>query len=749
MMLNLKSETLYLLSGIQAAGKSTFTRNLRYRVGSTLAPLPEGMILSSDDMRRKLFGTRTVVADGLAYREPRSIDDTAMFQLLLGAVESRMRQRLTTFIDAMLLTEEDRNEFAKLARQHGMEVELLLFDVPLEEALVRNRVREYRVPDRSVVGANERLVRKSVLRTQIVTPLESMLEHVVEERRAIPEDFGLDIICDLHGLLPQFLQLADKLGYVMVDDILVHPEGRKMLFIGDMVDRGDYSIELLDLVRRMVQKGGHYAVRGNHEAKLLSFLHAHSQGNLKTWSSAASANTGLDLLRRDGAFRGQLTDFLKSLPGYYVRGRIGFMHADIGREFVPGDFSLEDCMYGACEMGNKVDSDAMTRLSNQHYWIVRGHIPETSPGLGTVTVYDDGEYGGRLVALSLPAGPVESAEQLQELASKMTSVETNFNYEEVIAARSPLRRNLDKLVKEGLVTKAIDARYGFSLYKYAGEVFYDNLWNQHDALLRARGIVFDLAGNIVQNPFTKVFNNFENGNTEPEDKLVVAALKHNGFLVSVSYHPAEDNKLLITTTGSFDSAFVKLADTFIKEQRAFGPLLRVLRNRRDLTLLFELVDSDKDPHIVQYQKEDFGLYLIGARECAEDALEWSEPRLDALAEEIGPSVRRGEWEVIRFGDLLKKARLAENIEGWMWRDNDEQQVIRGKLKTPWYLTTKFIGRMNEGNVKFLFKNPSEFKRKVDEEFFDLVDRLATTTSADAFLALPKPERIAMVASLVQ
>jgi tRNA splicing ligase len=217
----------------------------------------------------------------------------------------------------------------------------------------------------------------------------------------------------------------------------------------------------------------------------------------------------------------------------------------------------------------------------------------------------------------------------------------------------------------------------------------------------------------------------------------------------VSYHPAEDNKLLITTTGSFDSAFVKLADTFIKEQRAFGPLLRVLRNRRDLTLLFELVDSDKDPHIVQYQKEDFGLYLIGARECAEDALEWSEPRLDALAEEIGPSVRRGEWEVIRFGDLLKKARLAENIEGWMWRDNDEQQVIRGKLKTPWYLTTKFIGRMNEGNVKFLFKNPSEFKRKVDEEFFDLVDRLATTTSADAFLALPKPERIAMVASLVQ
>jgi tRNA splicing ligase len=194
---------------------------------------------------------------------------------------------------------------------------------------------------------------------------------------------------------------------------------------------------------------------------------------------------------------------------------------------------------------------------------------------------------------------------------------------------------------------------------------------------------------------------------------------------------------------------VKLADTFIKEQRAFGPLLRVLRNRRDLTLLFELVDSDKDPHIVQYQKEDFGLYLIGARECAEDALEWSEPRLDALAEEIGPSVRRGEWEVIRFGDLLKKARLAENIEGWMWRDNDEQQVIRGKLKTPWYLTTKFIGRMNEGNVKFLFKNPSEFKRKVDEEFFDLVDRLATTTSADAFLALPKPERIAMVASLVQ
>ena len=748
-MLNLKSETLYLLSGVQASGKSTFTRNLRYRYVDELRPLPEGMVQSSDAMRRMLFGTRTVVDAGLSYREPRHTDDTAMFQVLLQAVESRMQQRLTTFIDAMLLREDDRNEFAKLARKHRMDVELLLFDVPLEEALARNRQREFRVPDRSIVNCHELLVRKSALPMQVVTPEQALQEHVVEERRVIPEDFGLDVICDLHGLLPQFLELAAKLGYELVDGLPVHPEGRKMLFLGDIIDRGDFSIDLLELVRRMVEKGLAYAIRGNHEQKLLSFLHQQEQGNLKTWSSAASANTGLDLLRRDGEFRGRLVDFVKSMPGYHVRGRIGFVHSDIGREFVPGDFALEDCMYGAREMGSTVDSDAMTRLANKHYWIVRGHIPETSPGLGTVTVYDEGEFGGRLVALSLPAGPVKSAEHLQELASNMTSLETNFDYEKVIEARSPLRRNLDKMAKDGKVTKTIDPRYGFSLYKYAASVFYDNLWNSHDALVRARGIVFDIAGNIVQNPFTKVFNLNENGTTEALDTLVVAPEKHNGFLVCVSYHPVEQNSLLITTTGSFDSSFVKLADKFIKDQKAFGPLLRALRNRRDLTLMFELVDGEQDPHIVQYEKEDYGLYLIGARECAEDSLEWSEQRLDALAQEIGSSIRRGKWEVIRFGDLLEKARLAENFEGWMWRDNDEAQRIRGKLKTPWYLTTKFIGRMNEGNVKFLFANPEAFKAKIDEEFFPLIDRLAASTTAEAYLLLPQPERVALVASLVQ
>jgi predicted kinase len=748
-MLNLKSETLYLLSGVQASGKSTFTRNLRYRYVDELRPLPEGMVQSSDAMRRMLFGTRTVVDGNLSYREPRHTDDTAMFAVLMQAVESRMQQRLTTFIDAMSLTEEDRNSFAKVARKHQMDVELLLFDVSLEEALARNAKREFRVPDHSVEYAYNRLMRESALPTQIVTPEMALQHHVVEERRVIPENFGLDVICDLHGLLPQFLELAQKTGYVLVDGLPVHPDGRKMLFLGDIIDRGDHSIDLLDLVRRMVEKGLAYAIKGNHEEKLLSFLHQHEQCDLKTWNSAASANTGLDLLRRGGDFRGRLVNFIKSMPGYYVRGRVAFVHADIGREFVPGDFAMEDCLYGIRKAGFDTDSDAMTRLANKHYWIVRGHIPETSPGLGTVTVYDDGEFGGRLVALSLPEGPVKSAEHLQELASNMTYLETNFDYEKVIEARSPLRRNLDKLVKEGKVTKNLDSRYGFSLYKYAASVFYDNLWGEHEALARARGIVFDIAGNVIQNPFTKVYNLGENNTTEDPDKLVVAAEKHNGFLVCVSYHPVEENDLLVTTTGSFNSAFVKLAEKYIKDQRAFGPLLRALRNRRDLTLMFELVHSGLDPHIVQYNEEDFGLYLIGARNCAENAMEWTEARLDELAEEIGPNVRRGKWEVIRFGDLLAKARAAENFEGWMWRDNDEVQRICGKLKTPWYLTTKFIGRMNEGNVKFLFTRPEAFKKKIDEEFFPLVDRLVQTTTAVDYLAMSQSERVALVAALTQ
>ena len=51
-----------------------------------------------------------------------------------------------------------------------------------------------------------------------------------------------------------------------------HPEGRRLIFVGDLVDRGPDSVGVVDLVRRLVASGRGFCVAGNHDEKLLKKL---------------------------------------------------------------------------------------------------------------------------------------------------------------------------------------------------------------------------------------------------------------------------------------------------------------------------------------------------------------------------------------------------------------------------------------------------------------------------------------------
>src|SRR6202044_986901 len=72
-----------------------------------------------------------------------------------------------------------------------------------------------------------------------------------------------DIIGDVHGCAGELEELFGRLGYLETrlegDDplwgnrALVHPGGRKAIFLGDLVDRGPRVLETVRLVRNMVR----------------------------------------------------------------------------------------------------------------------------------------------------------------------------------------------------------------------------------------------------------------------------------------------------------------------------------------------------------------------------------------------------------------------------------------------------------------------------------------------------------------
>ena len=76
----------------------------------------------------------------------------------------------------------------------------------------------------------------------------------------------LDIVGDIHGEIAALEQLLAHLGY---DGQGNHPEGRRLVFVGDFCDRGPDSPAVLGLVAPMLASGVALAVLGNHEINLL------------------------------------------------------------------------------------------------------------------------------------------------------------------------------------------------------------------------------------------------------------------------------------------------------------------------------------------------------------------------------------------------------------------------------------------------------------------------------------------------
>lgn len=84
--------------------------------------------------------------------------------------------------------------------------------------------------------------------------------------QTLPEG-KLDIVGDVHG---QFEALQNLLHYLGYDAVGRHPQGRRLVFVGDLVDRGPDSPAVLAWCRRAVAAGQAFMVLGNHELNLIN-----------------------------------------------------------------------------------------------------------------------------------------------------------------------------------------------------------------------------------------------------------------------------------------------------------------------------------------------------------------------------------------------------------------------------------------------------------------------------------------------
>lgn len=80
----------------------------------------------------------------------------------------------------------------------------------------------------------------------------------------------IDFIGDIHGHAGKLTELLTSLGYALRNGSYWHPD-RKVLFIGDYIDRGPQIRETLKIVRAMVDNDNAIALMGNHEFNAICF----------------------------------------------------------------------------------------------------------------------------------------------------------------------------------------------------------------------------------------------------------------------------------------------------------------------------------------------------------------------------------------------------------------------------------------------------------------------------------------------
>ena len=403
--------SLVVLIGPSGAGKSSFARK-HFRATE---------VISSD------------VCRGLVSDDENDLTATTdAFDLLDFLAAKRLARGKLTVIDATNVQPEARQPLVALARRYHCLPVAIVFDLPERLCLERNRQRLERDFGPHVVRRQHEQLRRSLRHLQREGFRHVFLLRSVEEvdgagidrqplyndRRA--EHGPFDIIGDVHGCFEELTALLAVLGYEPAEvagdgalrgPIYRHPQGRRAVFLGDLVDRGPQILATLALVRTMVASGNAFCVPGNHDSKLLRKLQGR---DVQVTHGLHQSLAELEALRAEqqAPTIRAIVEFLDGLVSHYVLddGKLVVAHAGM-KETMQGRGSREVrefALYG--ETTGETDEFG---LPVRYNWaadyrgkalVIYGHTPVPEPEWlnGTINVDTGCVFGGRLTALRYP-----------------------------------------------------------------------------------------------------------------------------------------------------------------------------------------------------------------------------------------------------------------------------------------------------------------------------------------------------------
>lgn len=407
---------LVLLVGASGSGKSSFAA--KHFGGFE--------VLSSDYFR------------GLVGNDPTDQSVTpAAFEALNFVAAKRLEAGLLTVVDATNIQPLARQALVEVARNQDVLVCAIVLDMPLDMCLERNEGRATGAVPPAVINRQHRQLAKSLrgirregfLRVHVLSSQEEV-DAATIRRHKLLNDFRdqhgpFDVIGDVHGCLDELLLLLGKLDYAVTCDgegrptDAVHAEGRRVIFVGDLVDRGPDSAGVLRLAMGMTANDNALCVPGNHEEKLVRALRGRK----------VALTHGLDatldqLAGQEEGFGRKVADFCDGLVSHLVLddGKLVVAHAGLIARY-HGRASKRVrafALYG--QVSGEVDEYG---LPVRYPWandyrgdaaVLYGHTPVTEVAwINNTACLDTGcVFGGELSAMRYPEREVVHVPALEK-----------------------------------------------------------------------------------------------------------------------------------------------------------------------------------------------------------------------------------------------------------------------------------------------------------------------------------------------
>lgn len=174
----------------------------------------------------------------------------------------------------------------------------------------------------------------------------------------------IDLIGDIHGHADKLEELLLKLGYAKNNGAYSHPD-RKVLFVGDYIDRGPKIRETLEIVKSMVDNENAIALMGNHEYNALCFHFQETEGGHLRKHLIKNIIQHYETLKQFQNRQREYEDYLdwfKTLPLYYETDTYRAVHAcwdnkniDFLRQTLVNDRLTDDLIYQSVKKGTALN----------------------------------------------------------------------------------------------------------------------------------------------------------------------------------------------------------------------------------------------------------------------------------------------------------------------------------------------------------------------------------------------------------